>query len=281
MHRGPTHSLITITVLMIPFFIVYRKQAIPYYAALLSHILIGDFFTGGVELFWPMSQGWFGVLNIEVNGLTNVVAELGLFFVTLPIMYKLGDFQSLLRPHNKNWALIIPLGAVLGPLLAVGRGQENTLPTLLVVPSLFYIGLFAYSMVVEFRAGHNQDADACVFDKQTGARLFRASSSCASSIDHKANNRQNYPISITTPIKVIGSSPRIRVGGELTEYSKSTFSLYARWFFEVENVFAVTACCESEVLSIRSSFSIENCSSVWGSNPKINRVVPFYSRDVK
>lgn len=193
MHRGPTHSLITITVLMIPFFIVYRKQAIPYYAALLSHILIGDFFTGGVELFWPMSQGWFGVLNIEVNGLTNVVAELGLFFVTLPIMYKVGDFQSLLRPHNKNWALIIPLGAVLGPLLAVGRGQENTLPTLLVVPSLFYIGLFTYSMVVEFRAGHNQDADVCVFDKQTGARLFRASSSCASSIDHKANNRQNYP----------------------------------------------------------------------------------------
>lgn len=159
MHRGPTHSFITITVLMIPFFIVYRKQAIPYYAALLSHILIGDFFTGGVELFWPLSQGWFGALNIDVTGLTNVIAELVLFFLTLPIMYKLGDLQTLLKPHNKNWALIIPLGAVLGPLLAVGRGQEYVLPTLLVVPSLFYIGLFAYSMFVEFGAEHNQDAD--------------------------------------------------------------------------------------------------------------------------
>ncbi len=139
MHRGPTHSFITITVLMIPFFIVYRKQAIPYYAALLSHILIGDFFTGGVELFWPLSQNWFGALNIEVTSLTNVIAELVLFFLTLPIMYKLGELQTLLKPHNKNWALIIPLGAVLGPLLTVGRGQEYALPTLLVVPSLFYI----------------------------------------------------------------------------------------------------------------------------------------------
>lgn len=159
MHRGPTHSFITITVLMIPFFIVYRKQAIPYFAALLSHILIGDFFTGGVELFWPLSQDWFGALNINVASLTNVIAELVLFFLTLSIMYKLGDLQTLLKPHNKNWALILPLGAILGPLLAVGRGQEYALPTLLAFPSLFYIGLFAYSMVVELRAEHNQDAD--------------------------------------------------------------------------------------------------------------------------
>jgi hypothetical protein len=126
---------------------------------LLSHILIGDFFTGGVQLFWPLSQGWFGALNINVTSLTNVIAELVLFFLTLPIMYKLGDLQTLLKPHNKNWVLIIPLGAVLGPLLAVGRDPEFTLPTLLAVPSLFYIGLFAYSMFVELRAEHNQDAD--------------------------------------------------------------------------------------------------------------------------
>ena len=159
MHRGPTHSIVTITVLMIPFFVVYRKQAIPYYAALLSHILIGDFFTGGVQLFWPLSQGWFGALNININSLTNVIAELVLFFVTVPIMFKLGDLQTLLKPHNKNWALIIPLGAVLGPLLSLGRSPESILPTLLVAPSLFYIGLFSYSMFVELRAGHNQDAD--------------------------------------------------------------------------------------------------------------------------
>jgi membrane-bound metal-dependent hydrolase YbcI (DUF457 family) len=159
MHRGPTHSLIIITVLMIPFFVVYRKQAIPYYAALLSHVLIGDFFTGGIELFWPLSQGWFGPPNFDVTSLSNVVTELGLFVLTVPIMFKLGDLQTLLKPHNKNWALIVPLGAVMGPLLSFGRGQENLLPTLLVIPSLFYIGLFAYSMIVELRAGHNQESE--------------------------------------------------------------------------------------------------------------------------
>jgi membrane-bound metal-dependent hydrolase YbcI (DUF457 family) len=159
MHRGPTHSLVTITVLMIPVFIVYRKQAFPYFAALLSHSLIGDFITGGAQLFWPLSQSWFGALNIDITSLTNVVAELALFFLTLPIMYKLGDLQILLKPHNHNWALIIPIVAVLGPLLSLGRGQENSIPTLLVVPSVFYVCLFAYSMFVELRARHDQDTE--------------------------------------------------------------------------------------------------------------------------
>jgi membrane-bound metal-dependent hydrolase YbcI (DUF457 family) len=157
MHRGPTHSLITITVLMIPFFVIYRKQAIPYYAASLSHVFIGDFITGGVQLFWPLSHNFFGALNFEVTSLPIAITELVLFAITLPIMYKLGDLQTLSKPHNRNWALIIPFGAVLGPLLSAGRGQESSLPILLVVPSLFYIGLFSYSMFVELKAGQKKD----------------------------------------------------------------------------------------------------------------------------
>ncbi len=130
MHRGPTHSFITITVLMIPFFAVYRKRAIPYYAALLSHILIGDFFTGGIELLWPISQNWFQALNYAVTSLPIQITELALFAVTLPIMYKLKDLQSLFKGHNMNWVLIIPLGAVIGPLFALGRGGESALPSL-------------------------------------------------------------------------------------------------------------------------------------------------------
>ena len=159
MHRGPTHSLITLTVVIIPFFVIYRKRVIPYYAALLSHVLIGDFFTGGIELFWPLAQGGFGALNFEVTSLPIVIAELSLFCLTVPIMFKLGDLKSILKHSNKNWALIIPLGAVLGPLLALGRGQETNLSTLLWVPSLFYIMLFAYSILVGLRGEHNQDKE--------------------------------------------------------------------------------------------------------------------------
>ena len=144
---------------MIPFFVIYRKQAIPYYAALLSHILIGDFFTGGVQLFWPLSSSRFGATNFTVYSLPIVITELALFAITLPLMYKLKDLQTLFKAHNHNWALIIPLGAVLGPLLSVGRGEESTLPSLLVIPSLFYVGLFAYSMFVELKAWHKEDQD--------------------------------------------------------------------------------------------------------------------------
>lgn len=159
MHRGPTHSIITITALMIPFFILYRKQAIPYSAALLSHVLIGDFFTGGIELFWPLSHNWYGALNFEVTSMPVAITELALFLLTLPLMYKLGDLQTLLKPNDKNWALIIPFGSVLGPLLSLGRGQESSLPILLILPSLFYISLFAYSIFVWLRAKSMQDKD--------------------------------------------------------------------------------------------------------------------------
>ena len=159
MHRGPTHSIITITLLMVPFFVFYRKEAIPYFAALLSHILIGDFFTGGIELLWPLSEGWFGMLNFDVASMPIAITELVLFLLTVPLMYKLGDLKTLLKPYNKNWSLIIPLGAIVGPLISVGRGQESSLPALLAVPSLFYLCLFAYSLIVYFKTWHGQRGD--------------------------------------------------------------------------------------------------------------------------
>ncbi len=147
MHRGPAHSIIAFTVLMIPLFIIYRKQAVPYYAALLSHSLIGDYFTGGLELFWPVSQGWFGFENIDVRSLAPVTAEIVLFGIALAIMLKTKDLQSLLKPNKYNFALFIAFGAVLGPMLQVGGASESFLPALLVVPSLFCLVLFGYSMI--------------------------------------------------------------------------------------------------------------------------------------
>jgi len=133
---------------MIPFFLIYRKRAAPYYAALFSHSLIGDYFTGGVELFWPLSHSWFGV-DIGVTSLTSVTIELALFAVTLVLLVGTRDIKELLRPGNHNLVLFIAFGAVLGPLFQFGRGYEQFLPSLLVVPSLFYLGLFAYSMFVD------------------------------------------------------------------------------------------------------------------------------------
>ena len=150
MHRGPTHSIITFTLLMLPLFIIYKKQAIPYYAALLSHSLIGDYFTGGIELFWPISKGWFG-LNFDVRDLGSVIAELALFTIMLVIMLRSKDLQSLLNHQKSNIALFIAFGAVLGPLLSAGRGSEASLPALLIVPSLFWLAIFAYLILLELK----------------------------------------------------------------------------------------------------------------------------------
>jgi membrane-bound metal-dependent hydrolase YbcI (DUF457 family) len=146
-HRGPTHSLITIIVLTVPLLLLYRKTAIPYSIALASHSLIGDFFTGGSQLFWPLSTEWYGALNIDVNSLTSALLELILFLVSTAVMFKAGDLRKIVKDKYKI-ALLLPFGAVLGPLLSAGRGSEYSLPLLLVIPSLFYLAIFVYSMLV-------------------------------------------------------------------------------------------------------------------------------------
>lgn len=157
-HRVLTHSIITLTVIMIPFFILYGKKALPYYVALLSHALIGDFFIGGAQILWPLSHVTYGFINLEVIGLISVVAEIALFLISLAIMVWQKDLQSLLKPNKLNLTLVIPFVAVLGPLLMnliyneLGYFAEAFLPTVLWLPSIFWLIIFAYSMLTELHA---------------------------------------------------------------------------------------------------------------------------------
>jgi membrane-bound metal-dependent hydrolase YbcI (DUF457 family) len=86
-HRGLTHSIIILTIIMIPFFVTYKKQALPYFAALLSHVFIGDLFTGGAAFLWPITRVQIGLFNYEVNNLAIAVIELILFLVVTPLMF--------------------------------------------------------------------------------------------------------------------------------------------------------------------------------------------------
>jgi membrane-bound metal-dependent hydrolase YbcI (DUF457 family) len=150
-HRGPTHSLITAFVFMTPFFIAYRKRVIPYFVALVSHSLIGDFFTGGTQLFWPISTASYGAFNINVTSFVNASAELILFVVMIAVLFKAGDFRKIVEPNNYNMVLFLPFMAVLVPMLQLGRGSESALPSLLIIPSLFWLAMFAYSVIADLR----------------------------------------------------------------------------------------------------------------------------------
>jgi membrane-bound metal-dependent hydrolase YbcI (DUF457 family) len=149
-HRGPTHSLITIAVLMIPFLLYYGKAAIPYAVALASHSMIGDL-IGGTQLFWPLSTRLYGAVTLDVKGSFTVTLELILFIISLALMLKTRDLQRI-TTSNYRTVLLLPFGATIGPLLAVGRGPEYALPTLLIIPSLFYLAIFTYSMIIRRRA---------------------------------------------------------------------------------------------------------------------------------
>ena len=150
-HRVETHSIFIITVAMIPFFVIYRKNALPYYAALLSHSLIGDFFTGGVALLWPFTNHFYGFTKIGVSNPLSLVAEVILFAISFPIMIYSKDLCSLLKPRRVNLVLIVPGLAILVPMLQYGSrvSGEGSLPFLLTVPSLFWLIIIVYSILVE------------------------------------------------------------------------------------------------------------------------------------
>ena len=148
-HRGPTHSIIFSLIIFVPFFTVYRKKAVPYFIALLSHPLIGDIYGSrvGNQLFWPFLKDWITVANISNYSLLSVGFELSLFVFSMIIMFWNNEFRkSFFNSSNKIYWLV-PLGSVLGPFLFTGLNIRFNIPFLLVIPSLFYLVLFSLPFI--------------------------------------------------------------------------------------------------------------------------------------
>ncbi|HLN44597.1 MAG TPA: metal-dependent hydrolase [Candidatus Sulfotelmatobacter sp.] len=149
-HRGPTHSLITIIAFTIPLLILYKKTFIPYFAAITSHTLIGDYFTGGTQLLWPITNQTYTALHFKVNTPTYALLELIPFTISIAIMVKKGDLQKIITDKHKI-ALIMPIGATVGPVLVASQNfnlqLNNVLPVSLILPSLFYLTIFSYSII--------------------------------------------------------------------------------------------------------------------------------------
>jgi membrane-bound metal-dependent hydrolase YbcI (DUF457 family) len=151
LHRGPTHSIITATLVFIPIFLVYRKRAVPYFIAIISHSLIADFFIGGrIMLFWPLSQAEFGLHElgsyyITISNPINAAAELILFTAATAVLIKTDNFRQFFKNQKINLVLIIPIFTVLMPSII---GYPLQVPILLVPPHLFFLALFVISVIV-------------------------------------------------------------------------------------------------------------------------------------
>jgi membrane-bound metal-dependent hydrolase YbcI (DUF457 family) len=147
-HRGPTHSAVVALLVFIPLFVVYRKRAVPYFLALLSHGLIGDLIVGGnVQLLWPITASPVSLTpwlpKIEINSPINVAFELTLFTVATIVMFKTKDLQLFFRGKRSNLLLTIPIFTVLLPTVL---GYPLTVPTLLVPLHVFYLALFTVAI---------------------------------------------------------------------------------------------------------------------------------------
>ena len=154
-HRGPTHSILFAFLVFIPFFIIYRKRAIPYFLALISHALIGDFIVGGqLELLWPYTTQQFGLHElggpfIDIFNNVNIVLEMLLFVAAMAVMYKTGDWKVFFKADLTNLVLIIPITTVLLPATIGYPFTESLLfssPTLAIAHIIFLV-LFSIAVL--------------------------------------------------------------------------------------------------------------------------------------
>jgi len=147
-HRGPLHSVVVSCIFFIPLFLFYRKKAVPYFVALIQHLVIGDFLTGGTQLLWPVSTAMYG-LDIGIHSLTNIGLELVLFLISITVMFKTKDAMSLFKHRPSNMILSIPVLTVLLPTVI---RFPLYVPPLLLVPHLVYLALFSLSILMDLKS---------------------------------------------------------------------------------------------------------------------------------
>jgi hypothetical protein len=145
-HRGPTHSIISALVVFAPFLVAYRKQAVPYFVALVQHGLVGDYIAGGrVQLFWPVTQMYFGT-GLGITSLANQTLEWTIFLTAIMLMLETKDYKVLFRPQASSLILIIPTLTVLLPTML---STPIEVPPMLIPPHIFYLITFASAILVE------------------------------------------------------------------------------------------------------------------------------------
>jgi membrane-bound metal-dependent hydrolase YbcI (DUF457 family) len=145
-HRGATHSILSALIVFAPFFIIYRKQAVPYFVALVQHGLVGDYIAGGrVQLFWPVTQMYFGT-SLDIRSVPNQAIEWTMFLGATILLLKMRDYKEFFKPQASNLILIVPTLTVLLPTLL---STPIEVPAMLIPPHVFYLITFTAAILIE------------------------------------------------------------------------------------------------------------------------------------
>lgn len=146
-HRGPSHSLLVAIVIFIPVIVLFGKNGFPYLVALVQHSLLGDFFTGNVQLFWPITSYTYGIA-LDIRSPVNVALEWTAFLVMFAEMLRSKDLQLLIKPGRLNMVLAIPTFTVLLPTFLA---FPLRVPAALMAPHIVMLILFSISMLADVK----------------------------------------------------------------------------------------------------------------------------------
>jgi membrane-bound metal-dependent hydrolase YbcI (DUF457 family) len=145
-HRGATHSILSALIVFAPFFIIYRKQTVPYFVAFVQHGLVGDYIAGGrVQLFWPVTQMYFGT-SLDIRSVPNQAIEWTMFLVAMILLVKMRDYKQFFKPQASNLILIVPTITVLLPTLL---STPMEVPAMLIPLHVFYLIMFTVAIAIE------------------------------------------------------------------------------------------------------------------------------------
>jgi len=149
-HRGPAHSVFIYTIISLPVFMIYKRRAVPYFAALVQHSLLGDLLTGGnqgVQILWPLTSNWYGA-GVCITSLTNIIIEWTVFLISLTMMLKTKDLWTLFQHHPSNLLLTIPILTIVLPAFL---SFPLAIPVELIIPHLVYLTFFALSILTDLK----------------------------------------------------------------------------------------------------------------------------------
>ena len=157
-HRGITHSIIVLTLVFVPIFLLYQKTSISYFVAITQHSLVGDFFTGRVQMFWPLTSDWYGE-RIGMLSLTNISIEWASFLLAMLVLTKTNDLRLLVKSGKSNLLLTVPSGAIFVSSI-IGMSETPlmelliphlvllTPPMELLIPHLVFLTVFTFSLMI-------------------------------------------------------------------------------------------------------------------------------------
>ena len=148
-HRGPLHSALFFCLVFIPVFWVYKRRAVPYFVAVIQHIVIGDFIVGGdLQLLWPLSTNVYG-FEVGMASLLHIALEWTFFLIALAVMFKARDLQFIFKPNSSNIVFAIPVLTVLLPSVI---SFPLYVPASLLFPHVVYLILLTIPIAIDLRA---------------------------------------------------------------------------------------------------------------------------------